>query len=56
MRFISLILILLLVAVSLPAQEGDRVVLKDGSLVHGEVESLSGGKLKVKTGFSGTIR
>ncbi|MEE3198974.1 MAG: DUF481 domain-containing protein [Planctomycetota bacterium] len=55
MRFISLTLILLLAAVSLPAQEGDRVVLKDGSLLHGEVESLSGGKLKVKTGFSGTI-
>ena len=55
MRFISLILILLLGAVSMPAQEGDRIVLKDGSLLHGEVESLSGGKLKVKTGFSGTI-
>ena len=55
MRFFSLILILSMAPVSLPAKEGDRVVLKDGSLVHGQVESLSGGKLKVKTGFSGTI-
>ena len=55
MRLFSLILILSMAPVSLPAKEGDRVVLKDGSLVHGQVESLSGGKLKVKTGFSGTI-
>ena len=33
----------------------DRVVLKDGSLVLGKLESLSGGKLKVKTTFSGMI-
>ena len=55
MRLFSLILILSMAPVSLPAKEGDRVVLKDGSLLLGQVESLSGGKLKVKTGFSGTI-
>ena len=41
--------------VSLPAQEGDRVTLDDGSVIHGEILSLADGKLKVKTGFSGTL-
>ena len=61
MRIFSLFLFLSLASLLLVAQEADpvalkdRIALKDGSLVHGELESLSGGKLKVKTAFSGTI-
>lgn len=54
-RFLLLVSLLALVSASLPAQEGDRVTLEDGSVVHGEVLSLVDGKLEVSTVFSGTV-
>ena len=55
MRSSTLALFFFLVTISLSAQEGDRVTLKDGSVIRGEVLSLEDGKLQLKTDFSGTI-
>ncbi len=55
MRSSTLALFFFLVTISLSAQEGDRVTLKDGSVIRGQVLSLEGGKLQLKTDFSGTI-
>ncbi len=55
MRSSTLALFFFLVTSSLSAQEGDRVTLKDGSVIRGEVLSLEDGKLQFKTDFSGTI-
>ena len=55
MRSSTLALFFFLVTISLSAQEGDLVTLKDGSVIRGEVLSLEGGKLQLKTDFSATI-
>ena len=55
MRSSTLALFFFLVTISLSAQEGDRVTLKDGSVIRGEILSLEDGKLRLKTDFSGTI-
>ena len=55
MRFFPVILFLFIAHSPLCAEEGDRITLKDGSVIHGEVLSLLDGKLQVKTDFSGTL-
>jgi len=58
MRLFLLVFPLSILAPPLFAQEEkeeDGVILNDGSVIRGEILSLDDGKIRVKTGFSGTL-
>ena len=38
-----------------PAARADTVALKDGSIIHGKIQGISGGTITVSTGFAGDL-